>query len=421
MNFRAAFIVLQQVVESAVFAMHALRSNRVRTFLSTLGITIGIFCIIMVLTIVESLERNLHESVESLGKDVTFIQKWPWSFTSDYKWWKYMNRPNPTLSELKRIEAESEYSQAQALTIDVPTRTLKYGSNTAEQVGGMAVSHNYKDVRSFEIMGGRYFTDNESANGANVVLIGAGIAENLFPNLNPVDRELSLSGNKFRVVGVFKKEGESIIGNSLDNVFIIPVRAATKYIRINSKHVNSTLLVKAKNNVPVNMMEEELRGIMRSAHKLRPGQEEDFALNKTTLISEPLKETFKIVSFAGWIIGGFAMLVGGFGIANIMFVSVKERTGQIGIQKSLGAKNYFILIEFLVEAIILCLVGGAIGILFVWGITEVVKATMDINVFLSAGNILTGLFVSIFIGLLSGFIPAFSASRLDPVEAIRAK
>jgi putative ABC transport system permease protein len=217
------------------------------------------------------------------------------------------------------------------------------------------------------------------------------------------------------------KEGESLLGNSTDNLFVIPVKTADNFVRINSNMVNSRIQVKAKEGISVDQLENEIKGVMRIIRKLRPGEEQNFAINKTTLLSKPLKSLFSVVSTAGWIIGLFAILVGGFGIANIMFVSVKERTQQIGIQKSLGAKNYFILIEFLVEAVILCLVGGTIGLLSVYLITLAVKTWVGLNLFLSAGNIITGIAVSVSIGLISGFIPAYSASKLDPVEAIRAK
>ncbi|OYU96317.1 MAG: ABC transporter [Bacteroidetes bacterium B1(2017)] len=414
-------LVFGQISESAIAAFSALRSNMVRTFLSTLGITIGIFCIIMVLSIVDSLEKNLQDSVDSLGKDVAIVEKWPWEFGPDYKWWQYMNRPNPTVDELKKLEEQITLGKGIALSINLPGAIVKYKSLNAENVSGMAVSQGYPDVRDFELDRGRFFTENESKNGEQVVLIGSSIAENLFPTINPLEREISVKGKKFRVIGVFKKEGESMIGNSMDNVFIIPVTTAASYVRLNSNMVNSRIQIKAKDGITVDRLENELKGVMRSIRKLRPNEEVDFAINKTTLLSKPLKGLFSVVSLGGWIIGLFAILVGGFGIANIMFVSVKERTQQIGIQKSLGAKNYFILIEFLVEAIVLCLVGGAIGLVSVYGITLAVKSALDLNLFLSSGNIITGILVSVSIGIVSGFIPAYTASKLDPVEAIRAK
>jgi putative ABC transport system permease protein len=415
------FTILNQVAESMSFAVEALRANKVRTFLSTMGITIGIFCIIMVLTMVDSLEKNVQSSVESLGKNVVFVEKWPWEFSESYPWWKYMNRPSPKLGELSIIRERSALAEAVALVVRMGNTTLKYGSNSAEGVMVNAVSHDYYRVQNVDLSQGRYFTETESAAGAYVAIIGNVLAETLFPNLDPVGKEITLKGTAFRVIGIIKKQGESILGNSMDNIMLLPAKTVANYVRINSDRTESSIQVKAFPDVPLQLLEEELRGIMRSTRKLRPAEEQNFALNKTTLIEAPLKAVFGVITFAGWIIGGFAMLVGGFGIANIMFVSVKERTNQIGIQKSLGAKNYFILIEFLVEAILLCLVGGATGILLVWLISYGVSSGMGFSITLGPGNIITGVSVSVVIGLLSGFIPAYTASRLDPVAAIRAK
>jgi putative ABC transport system permease protein len=414
-------VIFNQVTESASFAVEALRNNKLRTFLSTLGITIGIFCIIMVLAMVDSLERNVQNSVESLGKDVVFIEKWPWTFGSDYKWWKYMNRPNPKLSELKTLNEKSALSDASALVVTLGNITVKHESNSAAGINVLGVSHSYDKIKSFNLIEGRYFTENESQNGLPVAVLGHSIAQTLFPTSSGIDKYILLKGRKYKVIGVIEKEGESMLGNSMDNTMMLPAQNVANYVRINSDRLNAQIQVKAKSTVPLDMLEEELRGIMRSQRKLHPGEEENFALNKTTLIAEPLKQVFGVITFAGWIIGGFAMLVGGFGIANIMFVSVKERTNQIGIQKSLGAKNYFILIEFLVEAIILCLVGGTIGIALVWLLSLAATYGLDFNIALSATNIFTGILVSVIIGLVSGFIPAYSASKLDPVVAIRSK
>ncbi len=415
-------ILYQQLAESASFALDALRNNKTRTFLSTLGITIGIFCIIMVLCVVDSLEKNLEDSVDSLGKDVAFVEKWPWEFGPDYKWWKYMNRPNPNLAELKKVSNNTSLQSTAALTIDLPNYTVKNGKYAAEGVKGMAASFEYVDIRQMDFEFGRYFTENEASNGEAKTVIGWEIYQNLFPSqINPLDHLIKINGNPFKICGVIKKEGESLINNSMDNVFIIPIKAANTYIRANSNQINSRIHVKAKAGVTVDLLENELKGVMRSVRKLKPMEEPDFAINKTTLLSGPLKQLFGVVSIAGWVIGGFAMLVGGFGIANIMFVSVKERTQQIGIQKALGAKNYFILVEFLVESVLLCLLGGLIGLLFVYLITLGVKSGLDMNLYLSQKNIITGLLVSVIIGIVSGFIPALSAAKLDPVEAIRSK
>lgn len=413
-------IVTTQLKESAYAAFYSMYLNRVRTLLSTLGITIGIFCIIAVLAVVESFEKNLHQSVESLGNDVIFVEKWPWTFGPGYKWWKYMNRPNTSIDEMKTIGQKSDLAEAQMLTISISGKTLKAGSNSASGIDIQGVTHDYYLVRNFNLVEGRYFTENESANGDLVCVIGYNLSQTLFPFSSPINKSIKVSGIKYNVVGVFEKEGESLIGNSLDNVTIIPVNAASKFVRINSDDASSKIHVKA-NEMGLSALEQEVNGIMRSKRKLRPGQEENFALNKTTLITQQLDQSFAVVNLAGWIIGLFAMLVGGFGIANIMFVSVKERTNQIGIQKSLGAKNYFILIEFLTEAIILCLLGCALGLILVWLIITALGSAFDYVFYLSFKNILVGVLTSIFIGVISGFLPALTASKLNPVDAIRSK
>ena len=414
-------IIVNQITESTIFAFQALKGNKVRTILSTLGITIGIFSIIMVLALVDSLERNVKKSIDTLGKDAIIVDKWPWDFSGDYKWWKFMNRPNPTLNELKQIELNSQLSEAACLVATVGGATVEYGSNSATGVSISGVTHDYYRVKNFNIIDGRYFTESETNNGLPVVVMGYGLANNLFPNGNAIGKEIVVKKNKYRVVGVIEKQGESLFGNQFDNLVIVPVKCLANYIRLNSNRNQTTIEVKTKAGVSPNLLEEELRGIMRAQRKLRPGQEENFALNKTSLFDAPLKATFKAVTIAGWIIGGFAMLVGGFGIANIMFVSVKERTNQIGIKKSLGARSYFILIEFLVEAVVLCLAGGALGVSVVGLSVLAVQYFFDFEVVLSIPNILTGFGTSALVGIMAGLIPAVSAAKLDPVTAMRAK
>jgi putative ABC transport system permease protein len=414
-------IVFNQITESTIFAFQALKGNKVRTLLSTLGITIGIFSIIMVLALVDSLERNVKKSIDTLGKDAIIVDKWPWDFSGDYKWWKFMNRPNPTLNELKQIELNCQLAEAACLVATMGGATVEYGSNSATGVSISGVTHDYYRVKNFNIIDGRYFTETETNNGLPVVVLGYGLADNLFPNGNAVGKEIVVKKNKYRIVGVIEKQGESLFGNQFDNLVIVPVKCLSNYIRLNSNRNQTTIEVKTKTGVSPDLLEEELRGIMRAQRKLKPGQEENFALNKTSLFDAPLKATFKAVTIAGWIIGGFAMLVGGFGIANIMFVSVKERTNQIGIKKSLGARSYFILIEFLVEAVVLCIAGGAVGVSVVALSVFAVQHFFDFEVVLSIPNIFIGFGTSAAVGILAGLIPAVSAAKLDPVTAMRAK
>ncbi|NVO01613.1 MAG: ABC transporter permease [Bacteroidetes bacterium] len=405
--------------ESYLFALNAIIVNKLRTILSLLGITIGIFAIISVFTIVDSMKTSIQTSIESLGNNVLYVQKWPWSFGSDYPWWKYMNRPVPSLEDLDEIQKRSSYTDVAVFMINT-SKTVEYQNNSLENAAVVAATQDFDKVSAFELSEGRYFSNSESNGGKPVAIIGSDIAENLFPNMDPLDKDIKMFGRKLNVVGVFKKEGSNFFGNSSDNQVLVPLSYARNVIDIKFEGFDPMIMVRAKKGISNEELKDELTGIMRSIRKLKPAADDDFALNETSLLSKGFEELFGVIALAGWIIGGFSILVGGFGIANIMFVSVKERTSIIGIQKSLGAKNYFILFEFLFESIILCLFGGALGLFIVYMGTVVVSSMLDMDLVLTQGNILLGLFVSAIIGLVSGFIPAYSASRLDPVEAIRA-
>ncbi len=402
--------------ESIHFAFTALRVNKLRTILSLLGVTIGIFAIITVFTAVDSLEKKLRDSVASLGDNVIFVQKWPWSFGNDYPWWKYMNRPKPSVEELEIIQQRVKSSKSVAFQV-TSSRSVQFASTTVENVTVSGVSQDFDKVANFELETGRYFAESETAGGRNVVILGYGVAEALFPRQNAVGQEVKVFGRRLTVIGVLKKQGESVLGNSSDTEIMIPVNFYRNFADIKSE--GAQILVKASPGVTNDQLKDELTGILRAARKLKPSVEENFALNETSLLSNGFDGLFAVVGLAGWIIGGFSILVGGFGIANIMFVSVRERTNQIGIQKSLGAKNYFILMQFLAESIVLCLVGGIIGLFLVYLGTLIAEYGFDVSLTLSLANIVLSITISILIGIISGFIPAYSASQLDPVEAIR--
>jgi putative ABC transport system permease protein len=250
-----------------------------------------------------------------------------------------------------------------------------------------------------------------------VAIIGAEIASNLFNNVDPVGQKFKLMGRNVEVIGVIKKEGEDMFGNSNDKAVIIPINYFKTLIEM--REMDATIMVKAKPLVSNEELKDELTGIMRSIRKLKPSAEDNFSINETDIITKGFDSLFQTIALVGWIIGGFSLLVGGFGIANIMFVSVKERTSIIGIQKALGAKNYFILLQFLFEAIFLSLVGGILGLLIVFILVLIISNTTSFHLVLTAANVFLGIGVSGAIGLFSGIIPAFSASRLDPVEAMR--
>ncbi len=411
-------ILFRLINESFIFALQAIRVNKVRTLLSLLGITIGIFSVISVFTVFDSMERSIKSSIDSLGDNVLFVQKWPWSMGGSYPWWKYIKRPEPQIKELEEIQRKSHTVEAATFMIGA-NRIVKYENNSIEDATILGVSHDYNLVMKFDLQEGRYFTPIESKSGKNVVIIGAEIADNLFENIDPVGRKLKIFGRKLEVIGITIREGENIFGDSNDDQLILPINFARTVIDI--KNTSTNIIVKAKPNINNDEMRDELVGILRSLHKLKPSEEDDFAINETDIISKGFDSLFGIVAAVGWIIGGFSLLVGGFGIANIMFVSVKERTSQIGIQKSLGAKKYFILLQFLFEAIFLSLFGGAIGLLIILGLVVIVNMQgMPLDLVLTQGNIILGIGVSGFIGLISGFIPAYNASKLDPVDAMRS-
>lgn len=414
-------------IESAVFAVQALMLNKLRSFLSILGITIGIFAIIMVLSITNSLEKNIKDSINSLGTDVVYIQKWPWGAGGggEYKWWKYMNRPVPKVKELQALEKVFEGTntiRGMAFTYTANGKTMKYFDENVTNVDVFGVSHDYYNINNFDLTFGRYFSEFESNSGVGAVVIGFNIYDGLFDEgEDPIGKVVTLLGRKVRVVGVIAKQGESILEIGMDDKVVVPINWIQRIMTINTNRGNPMIMVRASEDASMDELENELKGKMRSVRRLRPSEEDNFALNRITMISSQLDKVFWSVNIGGFIIGIFSVLVGGFGIANIMFVSVKERTNQIGIQKSLGAHNSFILIQFLTEAVVLCLIGGLIGVLIVFGLTALASQAVDFQLYLSFDNFILGTSMSVIIGVVSGFIPAWQASRLDPVEAIRAK
>lgn len=405
-----------------------MRTNLLRTVLSLLGVTVGIFAIISVLTIVDSLEKNVKDSLNFLGSDVLYVDKFPWGGGDGSRdWWKsYIKWPTSSYPEYRFLKSTLQHASAVCVYANVGGGIVKRGSNSLGQVNFVGGSDDYDQVYEVKISSGRYFSELEIASGRDVVIIGFEIQQNLFPNNEDlIGKTIKIENRKYTVIGTTEKEGENVFGDSFgDYSCLMPYNALRKIYqtgtgRWNEFGTRSIIGLKGKTeDVGLVELENELRGLMRGRRGLKPTEKDNFAINRPEAIAKMISGVFDVLSLAGWVIGGFSILVGGFGIANIMFVSVKERTSIIGLQKSLGAKNYFILFQFLFEASFLSIIGGLGGLFLVWLITFIPLGSLQ--VVLTLKNIVLGLGVSTLIGLVAGIVPAAMASRLDPVDAIRS-
>jgi putative ABC transport system permease protein len=406
--------------ESMQSAFRTVILNKLRTLLSLMGITIGIFAIIAVYTVLDSMEENIRESVSSLGSDVIYIEKWPWmpEEGQEYQWWEYLNRPLPSTREYMQLKKKIQNARAVSFFAGIGA-TVEYGSASMENLSVWGVSEEFEETRNFGIAKGRFLTPFEINTGKNLAVIGYTIMERLFKNTDPIGRDIKVKGKNLTVVGVFEKEGKSFVGGgSVDENVVMPVKFLATIIDLKQDESNPMIWIRSNDRTPMDQFKEEVRGAMRAVRRLKPSDKDNFALNQSSVLNAGIEGIFGIINLAGGFIGILAVIVGAFGIANIMFVSVKERTNIIGIQKALGAKKYYIILEVLYESVLLSLIGGLIGLLLVFAGTVIVRHSYDFKIYLSLGNILLGLFISMAVGIIAGLFPAIMAARLDPVKAM---
>jgi putative ABC transport system permease protein len=415
-------IFFKIVWESLNQALGSLRGNKLRTFLSLLGITIGIFCIIAVKSAVDSLQENIVSGFNELGSDVIYLDKMPWGEDPGENYWKYAKRPDASLEDFEAIKKRSKLAENASYTIFTGGKTIKFQSSSLSNAFIMGSTFEYASIQNLKLQEGRYFSTNEYETGANKVILGYKVYNELFKSLDGIGREVKLFGQDFQVIGYLESEGDNAFNFiNFDDVIWVGFNTVKKYINVKDESsVGRMLNIKAKAGVDLEELKGETASIIRAVRRLKPMEDSNFALNELSMLSQVLDSVFKVLNFAGFLIGVFALVVGMFSVANIMFVSVKERTSIIGIKKALGAKRFIILLEFLIEAVILCLIGGLIGLVLVFITLKLISLAIPFAMTLSFSNILIGVLSSVIVGIISGILPALQASGMDPVEAIRS-
>jgi putative ABC transport system permease protein len=404
--------------EGFLFAVNSIIVNKLRTFLSLFGITIGIFSIISVFTVLDWMAKAIHDSISTLGSNVIYVEKFPWSFDNNLAWWDIIKWPAISTDDYQAVLNRSTKASDACFSV-FQRKQIKYKKNLASDISIWAATSEFENIRSFEIEKGRFFSPEESSSGKNVAILGAVIAERLFEKENPVGKQITIEDKKTTVIGVFKKEGKGGIGdNGMDETVLVSLNYGKTFINLKNNFLDAVLMIKAKEGVRLEELSDETIMILRAARRLQPDEINNFSVNQASLLSKGFDSVFAGIKIGGWVIGGFAILVGGFGIANIMFVSVRERTNIIGIQKALGAKRFFILQQFLVESVLLSVIGGLLGVLLIFIGTLFINYLYDLNIYLTVANIILAICISGIIGVVAGYAPAYAAAKMNPVEAI---
>jgi len=405
-------------------ALGELKNNKLRTTLSMFGISFGIFCIISVLATVNSLEQKMQNDLKGLGTNSVWIDKWEYGQGGgSYPWWKYINRPVPKHQEVEMIKQRSYLAQYVSQFLST-SANLGYQNFDLSGVGVYGVTEDFDKIQTINILeGGRYLSDADFKRGTAVAVIGHKVAEDLIGNPEKaVGKDITINSKHVMVIGVIEKQGQSFVGGfDFDNCAILSYNLYASMYNVNQNSFggNNLIIVKAKDNVASTALVQDLRGAMRQIRKLSPKEEDNFALNDISMFSEQLSSLFGVVNKAGWAIAGLSLIVGAFGVANIMFVTVRERTSQIGLKKAIGAKKGTILIEFLLESAFLCVIGGLIGLALVWILAQLASAFLPFPVFIAPNIVILAFSICVILGVLSGIIPAFIAARMNPVKAIR--
>ncbi|PTS92936.1 ABC transporter permease [Flavobacterium sp. HMWF030] len=410
-------VYLRLLKESFRFAINALRNNKLRTLLSLLGVTIGIFSIIAVLAAVDSLDRKISKDLSSLDKNTIYLMKFCFG-PSEIPQWKREQFPNVKYDEYIALKNSLNNTEQVAYQLFVNHESLKYDSKTVSDVNIIPSSNEMVDIDGLSFFKGRFYNESESNSGSAVIVLGYDIAEGLFGTSDPIGKNIRLYGQRFTVIGVIEKQGAGFFGDSNDTSAYIPANFLRKMYG-DSDSMTPVIVIKPEKGVDMEAYKAQVGQKLRAVRGMKAGEMDNFFVNVLSGFTDFIDGILGTLRMGGIGISFFSFLVGGFGVANIMFVSVKERTNLIGIQKSLGAKNRFILFQFLFEAVILCLIGGIIGLVIVWLLSILLTNLLDFEFVLSFWNIIIGGGLSMFVGLISGILPAISAARLDPVEAIR--
>lgn len=405
-------------------SLQELKNNKLRSALSLTGVAFGIFCIISVLATVNSLEYKIQKDIAALGTNTIYIDKWEYGANDngDYPWWKFVNRPMPRYDDVQNIKERSSLAENVAYFTQRNTN-LEYQNSEMQNVGIYGVSSEFSDIQTIDIGAGRYFTETEFMRGNAVAVIGYDNAVQLYGSAEAaLGKQVTFDKHRATIIGVVAKQGQSFgPGFYYDQCLILTYNYFASIYNAMDENSQPFIMVKGKKDIPSAALSDELKGVMRQVRKLSPKQDDNFALNDVNFMTEAVSGFFGTVNVGGWAIAGLSLIVGAFGVANIMFVTVRERTSQIGLKKAIGAKSRTILLEFLLESAFLCVIGGFIGLLMVWGLAAILSAVLPFAIIISGKIILLAFSICVILGILSGIIPATIAARMNPVDAIRSK